>query len=206
MNEVIGIVKKINAKHGSNDRGNWTAYSICIGPNAEGRDGDVWYRLGFKKPTVQEGSTVKIQYEEDGRGNKKVVGDILVDKSTPVQQVSGGGGGGNRKPAGGGGGWNDPARQNSIVRQNATTTATAIARVMLEQGIVKPPQKKADQYDFVLELIGNIADHLFPTLLNPPTVEDLAKRTIKDEDVDNTFADMDEDVFEEPDDDKWAAV
>lgn len=202
MNTVIGILKKINSKSGTNDRGTWTAYSICVGPNAGGRDGDVWYRLGFKAPTVQEGSTVKFNYEDDGRGNKKVIGDILVDKSAPVQkpaQKSSGGGGA------GGGGWNDPARQNSIVRQNATTTATQIARVMLEQGIVKPPQKKADQYDFVLELIGNIADHLFPTLINPPTVEDLAQRTVKDEDVDETFADMDEDAFA-GDDDKWTAV
>lgn len=199
MTVATGVLKRINAKHGKNARGDWTAYSICVGPAAD-NDHDTWYRLGFEKPNVNEGSVIKFDYEEDARGNKKVKGDILVDKkaSADVAKTSSGGGAGR--------GISNDARQNSIVRQNATTTATAIVGMMIANDLVEIPKKKADRYDFTLELITEVADGLFPVLLSPPSIEELAERGIdKEEKEPDVFEDDLSEAFNE-DDDKWEAV
>lgn len=194
--QATGILKKISMKRGTNARGGWTAYSICVGPAGNSRDNDVWYRYGFDAPKADEGSTVKFEYEDDGRGNKKVkANSLMVDKTAPAQKPQ----------AAGGGGINNDARQNSIVRQNATTSAINLANLMITHAAVPLPAKKSDRYDFVLELVTKLADHLFPTLMNPPTIDELAQAAAGDEVVDKEFADMEEeDVFQ--DDDKWAAV
>lgn len=200
MAVATGVLKRINAKHGTNARGEWTAYSICVGPAAN-NDNDTWYRLGFEKPKVNEGSVVKFDYEEDARGNKKVVGDILVDKTATeavAKQTS--------KPrGGGGGGYNDPERQASIIRQSATKDGISIVNMMLEHGVVEIPKKKADRFDFVLELVTNVADGLVPTYTTPPSIEELAERALDGEKEEDAFDDNLDKAFEE-DDDKWEAV
>ena len=159
MGQVNGLVlKRISKKSGRSDRGPWEAYSLCVGPEGND-DNDDWYRNGFKAPAAAEGSVVSFEYEEKD-GNRTVKGAINVDKAKTAAVAKKGGGVSN------------DARQNSIVRQNSTTTATAIATAMIANEIVKLPAQ-AKRYDFFLELINGIADHLFPTLINPPSLEEL---------------------------------
>lgn len=194
---ATGVLKKINAKSGTNSRGQWTAYSICVGPAAN-NDNDAWYRLGFDAPKVNEGSVVKFDYETDARGNKKVVGDILVDKTATAEVAK-------AKPrGGGGGGYNDPDRQASIIRQSATNGAVAIVDMMLKNDVVDVPKKKADRYDFVLALITDVADSLVPIYTTPPSVEELAERAVDGKEPE-PFDDNLDDAFND-DDDKWEAV
>ena len=154
------VLKRISKKSGTSARGSWEAYSLCVGP-ADNNDNDDWYRNGFKAPTAAEGSVVSFEYEEKD-GNRTVKGAINVDKAKTADVAK------TKASAPPG----SDARQNSIVRQNSTTTATAIATAMIANEIVKLPAQ-AKRYDFFLELITGIADHLFPTLINPPSLDDL---------------------------------
>lgn len=176
--QAKGLLKKISAKSGTSKHGPWTAYSFLLEENGE----EVWYRYGFEAPTVTEGSVVMFSYNEDGKGNKKVDGDVKVDKTA------------SRKAAVKG-----SSRDDSIVRQNACTHATKVAHDLVSLGLVSMPKTKNKGYDAYLELIDELTDRFFIANRNAKSVEELAEDAVS-EDVDEDAA------FDEDDDDVWKPV
>jgi hypothetical protein len=176
--QVNGVLKRISEKSGTSAKGPWTAYSICVGPEGN-NDNDTWYRAGFKAPKVNEGSVVTFEADENGQ----VKGAIAVDKSATAKVAKTA-----SAPPG------SDARQNSIVRQNATTTASRVARDMIECGAFDLPKTKSKRYDAYLELVNELANHFFPTLINPPSLEELAEDGVEAADEGPTEEEMWEDA------------
>lgn len=164
---IKGVLKKINAKSGTTKGREWTAYSLCVGP-AGNDDNDTWYRYGFDAPPVKEGSVVTFETKEDARGANMVVANTLaVDKQASAAQA---------KTAAS----SHDLRQMSIIRQAATKVAVDIAQFMIANEVIALPKVKAKRYDFVLELIRELADTQVPVFSNPPTVEELVDKAVDD--------------------------
>lgn len=178
---VKGILKRINAKSGTSKGREWTAYSLCVGPAAD-NDHDSWYRWGFDAPPVKEGSVVSFELKKDARGHEVIDCPTLqVDKAATAKQA---------KAASS----TQDLRQMSIIRQAATKVAVHIVSMMLDKEVIELPKTKNKRYDFVLELIREVADSQVPVFSNPPTVEELV-----DEAVDAAAGDDGDD-----EDDPWA--
>ena len=159
--QVQGVLSKISSKQGTGANGKpWTAYSLGV----DNGDGSLtWYRSGFDKPEVTEGSYVKFSAKETKPGIFTVDGDVAVDKSRraekAVQAAS----------------VSSDTRQNSIVRQNATSTAALIVNNMVTAGVVKLPAK-GKAFDAYLELVQDVANRIFLVNIDPPTPEELKKQ------------------------------
>jgi len=122
-------------------------------------DGELeWYSYGFDAPKVSEGSLVSFEVvEENGRKKVKPSSLKLEKKTSPAVKkfVAG-----------------DTDKQDSIVRQNATSTAAVILNGMIAHDIVKLPAP-AKRYDFYLELLDEIVNRLFLANRNAPSVEEV---------------------------------
>ena len=177
--QVSGILNKIAAKAGNTKGRDWTKYALCV---EDGNGAETWYHYGFKKPDVTEGSYISFDAVSPKEGFYNVNGEVTIDKSRKAQtavkvaQVT------------------SDTRQNSIVRQNATSTAAAIVNSMVTLGVVKLPAK-GKAFDAYLELVQDVANRIFLVNINPPTAEELQKQ----------YGDVGDDAPEAEDtDDYWA--
>lgn len=170
--KIQGVLKKISAKSGTSKKGPWTAYSLGIDRGT----GDLtWVRYGFKAPGVTEGSAVSFDAKEDNDGNLKVQGEISVDKKATAKAAV-----------------SEDHRSDSIVRQNASSTAARVVRDMIDVGAVVLPKAANAKYDAYLEVLKEVTDFLFLSNRNAPTVAELqadrgqgtASASDDDEDVD----------------------
>ena len=156
MGTVKGFIKKISSKSGTTKGRAWTAYSIGVDV---GDGGITWYRLGFDAPTVQEGSYVTFDTVEQQPGVFKVSGDIAVSKPPAgatqklVQQ--------------------EDTKSDSIVRQNAASTAAIIIRDMIDVGALVLPKAANKKYDAYLEYHTQITNTLFVANRHAPSVQQL---------------------------------
>lgn len=159
MAKVTGVLTKIGMKSGTTNGRAWTAYSIQV----ESAGQPAWYRLGFTAPTVKEGSFVSFETKEDKPGLFSVVGEISVEKGAPAAAAIAN----NTFLA--------DNRQNSIVRQNATTTAARIVSDMITHGVIKLPAKGAN-FDLYMDYVTTIADQVFLQNIHPATAGELEEK------------------------------
>lgn len=172
MSKVTGQLVKIYSKSGTNAKGKWTAYRLGVDLGTGELE---WFNCGFEAPKVTEGSRIAFNTKADDRGGRAVDGAISVDKTQSAAPASGGNKNNFRR--------NDDEVQNSIVRQNATTSAYNIARDMIQLEVVKLPAA-GKRYDFYLELIDRVTNHLYVQNRSPKTVEELASEGLDDSAVD----------------------
>lgn len=156
--QVSGNLTKINQKSGRSARGPWTLYSLGIDSTGDGNV--TWYGYGFDAPKVTEGSIVSFEAEDDN-GRLKVKKDTLkLEKKTAPAA---------KKFAAG-----DSDKQDSIVRQNATSTAAVILNGMIANEVVKLPVQ-AKRYDFYLELLDELTNRLFLANRHALSAEEVAE-------------------------------
>lgn len=158
MSKVTGVLESISAKKGVNAKNGkpWTAYSIQVDTGGS----KVWYRYGFEAPLAKEGSLVSFDVIEDKPGFFKVVSDITVEKAQTAA----------------------PAiaaihvladnKQNSIVRQNATSTAAKIVSDMIGHGVIKLPAKGSN-FDLYMKYVKEVSESVFLMNILPETREEL---------------------------------
>ena len=164
MSKVTGILESISAKQGKNAKTGkpWTAYSIQVDTGS----GKTWFRYGFDAPTAKEGSLVSFEAVEDKPGYFKVASDVTVEKAQATQPAV---------SAAGIRALND-AKQNSIVRQNATLHAAKIVGDMVSNGVIKLPAK-GNNYDLYLNYVKEVSEQVFLWNIDPESKEELlAKR------------------------------
>lgn len=174
--QVQGNLAKIHTKSGQGKRGPWTAYRL--GVDTGGADLE-WFGYGFEAPKVTEGSTIEFEAEEGKFGKDVVEGSLkLLKKTAPAA----------KKFAA-----KDDTRQDSIVRQNATSTAANVLNGMITHDIVPVPAK-AKRFDWYLELLEELTDRLFVANRTPKTLDEILadKDDLADEGEDEAFADDDD--------------
>lgn len=176
MPQVTGLLKKVNVKSGKSARGPWTAYSIGI--DSDGSDSLTWYGCGFDKPDASEGSFVTFKAEEDAKGYLKVSGPISIEKNATAPAAKAYSAGAD-------------TRTDSIIRQNSTGHAVAMATAMVEHGLVNVPKAVNARYDFFIGLVDELTDHIFVKSREPKSVDDILNGVEPDP----------EDLSPEPDDD-----
>jgi len=181
--KVTGQITKLHTKSGTAKSGKpWTLYSL--GVDTDGSGELKWYGFGFSKPNVDEGSFVEFEAEEKN-GRFDVVKDTLkLAKKTSASA---------KKFASG----ND-ARQDSIVRQNACSTAAAILNGMLTTGVIEAPKTKTKKFDWYMEMLFEITNRLFLQNREPMSIEDVQELLGVDE-----GEDVDDDADDGPSDDDW---
>ena len=180
--KVQGNLVKIHQKTGRSAKGNWTLYSL--GVDTEGNDNITWYSYGFKAPTVSEGSFISFEVEKNGDREQVKAGSVQLEKKTAAvaqKYVAG-----------------QDVKQDSIVRQNATSTAVNILNGMIAAEIVKLPAANK-RYDWYLAQLDELVNRLFLANREPMSVEDV--RVL-------VGGDAIEDAVDEggPSDDDWEPV
>lgn len=162
--QVQGILTNINQKSGRSAKGPWTLYRIGIQKDGGGEL--EWYGYGFDAPTVTEGSVVSFEAEEGKAGLQVKKGTLKLEKKTSAVAKK----------------FNaaQDVKQDSIVRQNATSTAVQILNGMIAAEIVKIPAQNK-RYDWYLAQLDELVNRLFLANREPMSVEDV--RELLGEDV-----------------------
>lgn len=179
---VQGNLSKINQKSGRSAKGPWTLYSI--GVDTDGTDNLKWYSYGFDAPKVSEGSFVSFEVEDNNGREQVKKGSLTLEKKTAAvaQKFNSA----------------QDIKQDSIVRQNATSTAVNILNGMIAAEIVKVPAANK-RYDWYLEQLDELTNRLFLANREPMSVEDV-RVLVGDVAI--------EDAIDEggPEDDDWIPV
>lgn len=147
MSEVNGRVNEVysyNTKFGD-------MYGVVV-------DGQK-YGAGKVKPRASEGDTVSFRYTKNGSYN-----NIDMKTFSVVEAGKPSSGGGSPRSGGGVSGESFGDRQNSIVRQNAVSSAVAwlgtLASIDAIPGITKT-MKADDRYGIMTALLAETADEFF---------------------------------------------
>lgn len=166
-----------------NDKGAWSAKIV---------DGDTetWYGLGFSQPSVAKGDVIEFEAKQNGKfwnidtkSIRKVEAEVQQNK--PVAEVAKGGASNKEEY------WSkreaaEEHKQKQINWQSARYAAIQLLPTLFEQGAVKLPTKKADQYDAVLSLVDEITVKFYTDTADPE-----AKLPENEADEPVTFGDMD---------------
>jgi hypothetical protein len=189
--QVTGYVERVNER--SSGAGP-TTYSLCV-------NGD-WYGFYTNRPDVSEGQLVKFAFRRKGKwlnADPKTV-EVLEEAGETKPTPSAG-----AKPAGRT--FNDN-RQNSIVMQSSSKTATELLGVLISAGAIhlgkaetKPAAAK--RYDALMELHEELTLRLFNRATQPdafveyvrgrvvqPAAEDVTEEQLVPEDDDGSFTDF----------------
>lgn len=149
-----------------NDKGAWSAKIV---------DGsaETWYGLGFKKPSISQGDMIEFEASQNGRFwniDQKSIQVVQndVQQNKPVSDVVGSSGGAQSKDEF----WSNKEKkeefkQKQINWQAARNSAIALVPTLLEQGVVKLPTKKADQYDAVLGVVDELSVRFYNDTQDP---------------------------------------
>ena len=177
--QVTGTLRTIKSKSGVSARGPWTAYSLGVDTG----DGSLsWFRYGFDAPQVTEGSYIAFAASEDKPGQFKVTGEVTIDKSKPAAAKAYASG------------LSGSAKDNSIVRQNATGHAARIVSDMVTHGIIVLPKTKGKLFDIYMDYVTEVTNRIFLSNINAASAEDIIAASA----IGDTPADA-------LDDDPWAS-
>lgn len=135
-----GYLNKIATKQGMGKRGPYTMYNVEI-------DG-TWYGHGFDKPNASEGTYVEFDVVQ--KGQYKNAENIRAAVSKPSNAAS-------------------PAqtsipvnsRDVSIQYQSSRKDAIQMLDVLIKNGLVSLPAKKAEQYDAAMALLDELTAQFY---------------------------------------------
>jgi len=174
-----------------NDKGAWSAKVV------EG-DTETWYGLGFNTPSVSQGDMIEFEYKKNGKffniDSKSIkVVDNQVESNKPVADVAKSAGGASSKEEY----WSNKEKaeefkQKQINWQSARNAAIQLVPSLLEQGVVKLPTKKADQYDTVMNLVNEMSVRFYTETQDPEAM-------VSSEGPDDpmSFNDLEDNAFDE---------
>lgn len=180
--KVTGSLASINQKQGRSAKGPWTLYRIAI-DKGDGSDWE-WYGFGFDKPEASEGSVVSFEAEEGKGGMQVKKGTFKLESKT--------------SPAAKSFTSANDTKQDSIVRQNATSTAVAILNGMIAADCIGKLPAANKRYDWYLAQLDELTNRLFLANREPLSADEV--RELVGEDPEETAVD------ETADDDDWEAV
>ena len=191
-NVTEGLVEKIHTKTGQGKRGPWTKYSAVI-------HGE-WYSFGFKKPEMNEGDNIKVQFEEGQYGkdvkNFKVIGSGNMDSSSANPSAA------SRSP-----GYNSGDRERGMQWGNASNVAATLVCKMadieaLPLSAASSKANKAKRYDEFLHLFNKLRVELFEDSLDVSRVlEKVADSGAVKENTAPALPDLEEEISEDNVDD-----
>lgn len=179
--QVTGTLKSINQKHGKGKNGPWTLYRIGVDT---GKPDYEWFGFGFEAPKVAEGSLISFEATEGKYGWDADPATVKLEKkaSAVAQKYNA----------------TQDTKQDSIVRQNATSTAVAALNTMIANDFFKlPPMAK--RYDWYLAQLDELVNRLFLANREPLSPEEV-RAALGDEEVEEA---IDEGAA---DDDDWEPV
>ena len=148
MSTAKGVVTKVHEKTktaaGKSMRS--PAYSILL-------DDSDWYNFGFDKPACGEGDVISFNYTEGQWGNEGEVGTVnILDDSTPEGKSASA---------------KSNNVQESIVYQSSLKIAAEVVSIALTHEALSLPTKKADRFDFVMDVVEETARSIAVRALNP---------------------------------------
>lgn len=121
---------------------------------------ETWYGAGKSAPQCKKDDVISFIYTMNGKYSNIDPASIKVEESTVSQGKSvASAAGGNKNDY-----WEnrfafDVEKEKAYRFRAHRATAVNVAELMIEQGIVSLPTKKADQYDAVLALIDELTTH-----------------------------------------------
>jgi hypothetical protein len=212
MSTVRGVLKKITAKSGVGAKGPWTLYNLGI--SIDGSDDYHWFKYGFSKPDVIEGTYVVFDVVESPGypGQFQVQGTINVDKEKTADAAAGA-----AAPAAGGSKFSGRGKpddvQDSIVRQSSEAHAIAALDSMMANGVVSVPKAKAKAYEFYTTLLEELTTKFFVANRKAKTLDQIAADAVAPEEgavdegpTDEEIAAAVETPVVEKADDEWRPV
>ncbi len=147
MSIIEGMVERVHTKTGQGKRGPWTKYSAVVAGE--------WYSFGFKNPGIEEGDTLKVEFEE-GQYGKDVKQFRKIEGAAPAPQASGAGG----SAASSGGSGAGAAWGNA-----SNVAATLICKMAdieaLPLSAANSKANKAKRYDEFMELFNKLRVELY---------------------------------------------
>lgn len=170
--QVTGYVEKVNERNSGSGP---TTYSLLVRPK-DGGEGE-WYGFYTNKPNVSEGALVTFGYSRKGKwlnANPKTL-KVVEEAGTTAPAPA---------PASKGGGRNfTDNRQNSIVMQSSSKTATDLLNVLIGAGAIhlgKAETKAAasKRYDALMELHEELTLRLFNRATQPEAFLDYVRTRV----------------------------
>jgi len=161
--QVLGFVKKINTKHGTNRNGRpYTLYSCRI-QDKDGNELPMWYSLGFKAPPFTEGDYVKFDAIQKNERQAEVTPASIAISSKPPKAPAAS----PDSPMGGGAGnYNSDAARADRALHACRASAIELAGLLLANDALPMSGAKgkagtAARFDEILEVVNKLTVQLF---------------------------------------------
>lgn len=179
LKTVEGLVVRTSERQVNTAKGIATSFSVLIN---EGGAED-WYSFGFKNPNIKADQMIKFVAKQNGNFWN---GDPQTIETTARPEAASNA----TRPSVKATLESADNRQRSIVWQSSYRTAVDLANVFLTHQYAGLPAsaKKGDKYDYLLELVDNLAMRVYAVALNPPEPQVL---TVPQEDEAASIADED---------------
>jgi hypothetical protein len=161
MNVIEGVVERVHTKTGQGKRGPWTKYSAVVAGE--------WYSFGFQNPNIEQGDTLKVQFEEGQYGKDVKQFKKIEGQSAPAAPAASAPAAAAAYPAGGSAGGAAWGNASNV----AATLISKMADVeALPLSAASSKANKAKRYDEFLELFNKLRVELYEDSLDPQRVLD----------------------------------